>query len=83
MGQGTYTKSLKGMVQLGGVEPPTSGSTIRRSSQLSYSCMPFDGRTLKAPAGKCKLSVTVGMHVLLGGARGELAKPLPGRRDGV
>src|SRR6185437_8036773 len=27
-----------GMVQLGGLEPPTSGSTIRRSNQLSYNC---------------------------------------------
>ena len=26
------------MVQLGGLEPPTSGSTDRRSNQLSYSC---------------------------------------------
>src|SRR3954471_14104215 len=26
------------VVQLGGLEPPTSGSTIRRSNQLSYSC---------------------------------------------
>src|SRR6185312_10131963 len=26
------------MVQLGGLEPPTSGSTIRRSNQLSYNC---------------------------------------------
>ena len=26
------------MVQLGGFEPPTSGSTIRRSNQLSYNC---------------------------------------------
>ena len=30
---------INGMVQLGGFEPPTSGSTIRRSNQLSYSCM--------------------------------------------
>lgn len=28
------------LVQLGGLEPPTSGSTDRRSNQLSYSCMP-------------------------------------------
>ena len=27
-----------GLVQLGGLEPPTSGSTDRRSNQLSYSC---------------------------------------------
>ena len=27
------------MVQLGGLEPPTSGSTDRRSNQLSYSCI--------------------------------------------
>ena len=27
-----------GVVQLGGLEPPTFGSTIRRSNQLSYSC---------------------------------------------
>src|ERR1700738_754869 len=37
------------MVQLGGLEPPTSGSTIRRSNQLSYSCARLalaSGRTL-------------------------------------
>src|SRR5215470_9718988 len=28
----------EGMVQLGGFEPPTSGSTDRRSNHLSYSC---------------------------------------------
>ena len=27
------------MVQLGGLEPPTSWSTARRSNQLSYSCI--------------------------------------------
>src|SRR5581483_1233273 len=30
--------NVRRMVQLGGLEPPTSGSTIRRSNQLSYNC---------------------------------------------
>ena len=30
---------MQSVVQLGGLEPPTSGSTIRRSNQLSYSCI--------------------------------------------
>jgi hypothetical protein len=29
-----------GLVQLGGLEPPTSCSTDRRSNQLSYNCIP-------------------------------------------
>jgi hypothetical protein len=33
------SKPLILLVQLGGLEPPTSGSTIRRSNQLSYSCI--------------------------------------------
>src|ERR1700759_3102091 len=31
------------MVQEGGLEPPTSGSTDQRSNQLSYSCTVRDG----------------------------------------
>src|SRR5437870_9700642 len=30
---------LKSLVQLGGLEPPTSCSTDRRSNQLSYNCI--------------------------------------------
>ena len=33
-----HPKYLIWLVQLGGFEPPTSGSTDRRSNQLSYSC---------------------------------------------
>ena len=47
-----------GLVQLGGFEPPTSGSTIRRSNQLSYSCMP-GGRKLLIARPKCKMGGTV------------------------
>ena len=30
---------LSALVQLGGLEPPTSCSTDRRSNQLSYNCI--------------------------------------------
>ena len=33
-----YGAGMREVVQLGGLEPPTSGSTIRRSNQLSYNC---------------------------------------------
>jgi hypothetical protein len=36
---------LSALVQLGGLEPPTSCSTDRRSNQLSYNCIL--GRALK------------------------------------
>ena len=32
-------KGIEGLVQLGGLEPPTSCSTDRRSNQLSYNCI--------------------------------------------
>jgi hypothetical protein len=43
------------VVQLVGLEPTTFGSTIRRSSQLSYSCTPFEqGGKLEGAPGNCK-----------------------------
>ena len=44
-----------GVVQSGGLEPPTSGSTIRRSNQLSYDCQ--WRRKLGMPAFKSKQRV--------------------------
>jgi hypothetical protein len=35
-----FRKHLFLLVQLGGLEPPTSCSTDRRSNQLSYNCIP-------------------------------------------
>ncbi|MDB5547579.1 MAG: hypothetical protein JWP21_1026 [Tardiphaga sp.] len=40
------------MVQLGGLEPPTSGSTDRRSNQLSYNCIAQrTEQAVREPAG--------------------------------
>lgn len=41
------------LVQLGGLEPPTSCSTDRRSNQLSYNCIlasRASGRALRGPS---------------------------------
>ena len=37
------------MVQVGGLEPPTSGSTDRRSNQLSYTCTAAAGAPVCGP----------------------------------
>jgi hypothetical protein len=42
------------MVQLGGLEPPTSCSTDRRSNQLSYSCIGEPRGKLRATYRLCK-----------------------------
>jgi hypothetical protein len=41
------------MVQLGGLEPPTSCSTDRRSNQLSYNCIlvPAPKKGVAEPGG--------------------------------
>src|SRR3954463_10849176 len=49
--------SNKEMVQLGGFEPPTSGSTDRRSNHLSYSCTGL-GRYCFRPASGWKLGAS-------------------------
>ena len=45
------------MVQLGGLEPPTSCSTDRRSNQLSYNCI-LDRLSAKAARTGGKLGAT-------------------------
>lgn len=45
------------MVQVGGLEPPTSGSTDQRSNQLSYTCTSTDVRPSRA---RRKLSAASG-----------------------
>src|SRR3954464_2027814 len=44
------SRPVTGMVQLGGFEPPTSGSTDRRSNHLSYSCTALGRRYLLPPS---------------------------------
>ena len=56
------------LVQLGGFEPPTSGSTIRRSNQLSYNCTPVERRNLVAAPRKIKA-----FAALRAGARGAVS----------
>jgi hypothetical protein len=56
----------KSVVQLGGLEPPTSGSTDRRSNQLSYSCTPWDSaRSGKQPSRRIQQSASVACSMLL------------------
>ena len=47
------------LVQLGGLEPPTSCSTDRRSNQLSYNCIRKSGSQKGLPNGR-KLGATPG-----------------------
>ncbi len=56
------------MVQLGGLEPPTSCSTDRRSNQLSYSCIGEPRGKLRATYRGCKPS-------LAGSALGKSQEP--------
>ena len=47
------------LVQLGGLEPPTSCSTDRRSNQLSYNCIAIAPKKIGARFGR-KLGATTG-----------------------
>lgn len=42
------------MVQLGGLEPPTSCSTDRRSNQLSYNCILASRASGRPSEGRCR-----------------------------
>src|SRR5262249_14192045 len=46
------------LVQLGGLEPPTSCSTDRRSNQLSYNCILAKRATQRARRTRRKLGAT-------------------------
>ena len=52
------------LVQLGGLEPPTSCSTDRRSNQLSYNCIPWRGPlkegVANGPETRCNASLWQG-----------------------
>lgn len=48
---GRRPQTLNVMVQLGGLEPPTSCSTDRRSNQLSYNCILDGGRSVRSSWG--------------------------------
>ena len=63
-------RSTGELVQLGGLEPPTSWSTAKRSNQLSYSCTRLGSRrNLRAPSCFDKMP-TVVARGLPRGARG-------------
>src|SRR5262244_805797 len=79
---GTATGEL---VQLGGLEPPTSWSTAKRSNQLSYSCTRRGARcNLRAPARSDSAAAILPARGYLAAlvARGPLPdKKRPGRES--
>src|SRR6202158_410519 len=51
--------NVRALVQLGGLEPPTSCSTDRRSNQLSYNCILWEHLKTRCRTGR-KLGATGG-----------------------
>ncbi len=64
---GEVRSERNSVVQLGGLEPPTSCSTDRRSNQLSYNCIRVGPLSKKAapngPETRCNIGLWQGRHV--------------------
>lgn len=72
-------KSFPALVQLGGLEPPTSCSTDRRSNQLSYNCI-LASRTSGRPERAGHRGGWTGRKL---GATAVFGKAANGRKTGV
>src|SRR5215472_13995526 len=72
------------LVQLGGLEPPTSWSTAKRSNQLSYSCTRRGrGRNLGARSCFDKVVRSPAPARAVAGARNFKGKPERGARASI
>ena len=66
----SWMADVEALVQLGGLEPPTSCSTDRRSNQLSYNCI------LAGPETGSRTGRKLGATPLFGKAAGAMISAL-------